>query len=136
MKNETEKNLIYLKHKNISFYVIGQGSLTIVRRSNSRKENLLNLQQPPTTENSPSSEPSSSSSYRFETETTERFNFVGNFDNMQSSSSSQMHTATGTAVATVADATVVASPNNVVDLATDNLPAVDTPDACDKAALR
>lgn len=41
-----------------------------------------------------------------------------------------MHT---NAVATVADATV-ASP--VVDLATDNLPAVDTPDACDKAALR
>lgn len=43
-----------------------------------------------------------------------------------------MHT---NAVASVADATV-ASPDNVVDLATDNLPAVDTPDACDKAALR
>lgn len=27
-------------------------------------------------------------------------------------------------------------PTNVIDLATDNLPAVDTPDACDKAALR
>lgn len=26
--------------------------------------------------------------------------------------------------------------NAVVDLATDNLPAVDTPDACDKAAVR
>lgn len=26
--------------------------------------------------------------------------------------------------------------NIVVDLATDNLPAVDTPDACDKAAVR
>lgn len=33
----------------------------------------------------------------------------------------------------VADLTITSS---AVDLATDNLPAVDTPDACDKAALR
>lgn len=89
------------------------GSLTIVRRSNSRKGNLL-----------PQSD-HQSSDHQYDTETTiENFHYTGDFDTMQSSSLQSI---------TKQD-DVVTSDN--VDLASDNLPAVDTPDACDKAALR
>lgn len=91
------------------------GSLTIVRRSNSRKGNLL--QQQPTDLHS--------SDHQYDTEATiENFHFTGDFDNMQSSSLQ----------AITKQDDVVTCDN--VDLASDNLPAVDTPDACDKAALR
>lgn len=89
------------------------GSLTIVRRSNSRKGNLLQQSDHHT------------SDHQYDTEATiENFQYTGDFDNMQSSS-----------LQTVTKQDDVVTSDNV-DLASDNLPAVDTPDACDKAALR
>ena len=65
------------------------------------------------------------SDHQYDTETTiENFQYTGDFDNMQSSS-----------LQTIAKHDDVVTCDNV-DLASDNLPAVDTPDACDKAALR
>lgn len=90
------------------------GSLTIVRRSNSRKGILL--QQ---------SDHHSSDHHQYDTEATiENFHYSGDFDTMQSSS-----------LQTITKQDDVVKCDNV-DLASDNLPAVDTPDACDKAALR
>lgn len=51
-------------------------------------------------------------------------------------SSSSSSTTTITSSLATAQRTNELVPTNVIDLATDNLPAVDTPDACDKAALR
>ncbi|XP_037040128.1 calcium/calmodulin-dependent 3',5'-cyclic nucleotide phosphodiesterase 1-like isoform X4 [Bradysia coprophila] len=90
------------------------GSLTIVRRSNSRKGNLLQQSD------------HQSSDHQYDTETTiDNFHYTGDIDNMQSSSLQSI---------TKQDDVVTTCDN--VDLASDNLPAVDTPDACDKAALR
>lgn len=71
------------------------------------------------------------------------YNYHERFRKMQSpsspppppSSSSSSTTTTTSSLAT-AQRTNELVPTNVIDLATDNLPAVDTPDACDKAALR
>ena len=99
------------------FFPTEHGSLTIVRRSNSKKENLVQQQQ--------LAESPSESTFNFDTDTTtiENFNFTNNFETMQA-----------TSVQTVSKTTGVGIDN--IDLATDNLPAVDTPDACDKAATR
>lgn len=98
-----------------SIYFTETGSLTIVRRSNSRKGNLMQQQQ----------SDHLSSDHQYDTEATiENFHYTGDFDNMQSSS-----------LQTITKQDDVVTCDNV-DLASDNLPAVDTPDACDKAALR
>lgn len=56
------------------------------------------------------------------------------FSKMQSDSVSASSSAQNRCLTEQDETEPVAT--NVIDLATDNLPAVDTPDACDKAALR
>ncbi|KAJ6650159.1 hypothetical protein Bhyg_05404 [Pseudolycoriella hygida] len=87
------------------------GSLTIVRRSNSRKGDLLQQSD------------QQSSDHQYDTEATiDNFHSTGDFDNMQAPSTLQ--------------AIIKKDDLVTIDLASDNLPAVDTPDACDKAAHR
>lgn len=123
---------------NFSFYLFSEhGSLTIVRRSNSRKDNLLQHQQHP--------QQSPSEHFNFEPETTiENFNYTNNFENMQSTTVQSVSnektpidatTSYSTITSMTTTTTTVAVIDNI-DLATENLPAVDTPDACDKAAVR
>lgn len=68
---------------------------------------------------------------RFDTADDEHFDWK----KMQSDSVSSSSSAAQNRCLTELDGTEPAA-TNAVDLATDNLPAVDTPDACDKAALR
>lgn len=103
------------------------GSLTIVRRSNSRKDNLG--QAPFSADQQPQSHhrsPADFAAFDFDSvETTiENFQFTDDFEDMQSTSSAH-----------AGDARCGTSVN---DLESDHHhpPAVDTPDACDKAALR
>lgn len=92
-----------------------------------------------------------------ETRTIENFQFNEPFDMMQASSSASPAAAPGRSRASppadasasdtnsgtvaivgslAADGSAAEASATVVDLTTDNLPAVDTPDACDKAAMR
>lgn len=52
-------------------------------------------------------------------------NALGTGDDMENTREDSASSASGLTIT-----------SSIVDLATDNLPAVDTPDACDKAALR
>ncbi|XP_044744067.1 calcium/calmodulin-dependent 3',5'-cyclic nucleotide phosphodiesterase 1-like isoform X3 [Chrysoperla carnea] len=96
-------------------YVIEQGSLTIVRRSSGKKSNRTSPQSPTGS------------------------GVAGAIDSLSSSTSGAMAAVSNTSVTTSmqpASCTDDDSILDTVDLSTDNLPAVDTPDACDKAALR
>lgn len=110
------------------FDFVEHGSLTIVRRSNSRKDNLLQHQQLQDLQQSNQTprSPADLAAFSFDSvETTfENFQFTDDFENMQATS---VHSIQH-------DDAIYAMDN--VELATDNLPAVDTPDACDKAAFR
>ncbi|XP_065088372.1 dual specificity calcium/calmodulin-dependent 3',5'-cyclic nucleotide phosphodiesterase 1A-like isoform X4 [Ochlerotatus camptorhynchus] len=130
-------------------YVIEQGSLTIVRRTNSRKnthilqqqlqhqQELLdsdtgdyqNQQQQPEGDFS-QQQPLSESELALVNSQLSR-----ELESMQPTAGSGSGSPPSSAVVHRAD-TLTGDELENVDLATDNLPAVDTPDACDKAALR
>lgn len=102
-----------------------QSALTIVRRSNSKKI----LSQIDDTCLSPQQE----QSYQIESGETTFKNYnlnTGDIENMQASTTIQQSQVCKDDNSSSSDAMLN------IDLATENLPAVDTPDACDKAALR
>ncbi|XP_053691955.1 dual specificity calcium/calmodulin-dependent 3',5'-cyclic nucleotide phosphodiesterase 1-like [Sabethes cyaneus] len=128
-----------------------QGSLTIVRRTNSRKttHTLQQQQQEPLDFDTdyqsqqqqvqlleegdePKQQPLSESELAFVNSQLNR-----ELASMQPTAGSGSGSSPSSAVA-VANRADLATGDDMdnVDLATDNLPAVDTPDACDKAALR
>ncbi|XP_055540580.1 dual specificity calcium/calmodulin-dependent 3',5'-cyclic nucleotide phosphodiesterase 1-like isoform X4 [Wyeomyia smithii] len=128
-----------------------QGGLTIVRRTNSRKNThtLLQQQEPLDIDtdyqsqqqqqrqlleegDEPQQQPLSASELAYVNSQLSR-----ELASMQPTAGSGSGTSPSSAVAVVSRADPATGDDmDNVDLATDNLPAVDTPDACDKAALR
>ncbi|XP_058449980.1 dual specificity calcium/calmodulin-dependent 3',5'-cyclic nucleotide phosphodiesterase 1-like isoform X4 [Malaya genurostris] len=125
-----------------------QGSLTIVRRTNSRKTtHILSPQQEPFDydtldyqnqqqlegDDSKQQQPLSESELAFVNQQLSR-----ELESMQPTAGSGSGSPPSSAVAVANPRAELATGDEMdtVDLATDNLPAVDTPDACDKAALR
>ncbi|XP_037917818.1 calcium/calmodulin-dependent 3',5'-cyclic nucleotide phosphodiesterase 1-like isoform X5 [Hermetia illucens] len=143
-----------------------QGSLTIVRRSNSRKGNLSyqtdqQFQQPsPSQEQQPHlltqttaiDESSSGNSCRElirnaaisqgeeAARTIDRYEYstsTGDRSDMQALQTTGIRTGSSeSSGGTNITSSSVSDDLDTVDLTTDSLPAVDTPDACDKAAMR
>jgi hypothetical protein len=97
------------------FVAIGDSGLTIVRRASGKKSQQQHQQLQSELYDS-QLEQFSEESDRQPISATSRYTFVDNRLKMQPTS--------------------VNNELDSIDLATENLPAVDTPDACDKAALR
>lgn len=95
-----------------------QGALTIVRRSSSKRGNNSNQQKQQNLQETEITSTTPTQEYEIE-----EIHLSEDFQIMQSISSSVQGLSSDDQLDTV-------------DLATDNLPAVDTPDACDKAAMR
>ncbi|XP_055632785.1 dual specificity calcium/calmodulin-dependent 3',5'-cyclic nucleotide phosphodiesterase 1-like isoform X5 [Toxorhynchites rutilus septentrionalis] len=128
-------------------YVIEQGSLTIVRRTNSKKNTHI-LQQTQFQQSEPLDSDADYQNQQQEGDdfqqplTESELAYVNSqlsreLESMQPTDGSGPESPPSSAVV-VANRSIPLTGDELdsVDLATDNLPAVDTPDACDKAALR
>lgn len=120
-----------------------QGSLTIVRRSSGKKPNIQQQQQQQLDEyqHQSSSEDSSSlyqDSQQVDSDNSEQFvNYFSDSRYVEGESALTNLNRTILTTTRMQSRTILTNEElDSVDLATDNLPAVDTPDACDKAAIR
>lgn len=116
-----------------------QGSLTIVRRSSGKKSHIQ--QQLEEYQHQSSSEDSSSlyqDSQQVDSDSSEQFvNYFSDSRYVEGDSVQTNLNRTITTTTRMQSRTILTNEElDSVDLATDNLPAVDTPDACDKAAIR
>lgn len=136
---------LLLKQFSIFSHFPEQGSLTIVRRTNSRKNTHILQQQQlqhqqELLESDPDQEGDYSQQQQQQTLSESELAFVNSqlsreLESMQPTAGSGSGSPPSSAVVQRSD-TLTGDELENVDLATDNLPAVDTPDACDKAALR
>lgn len=131
--------VLTLVHIFLYFYTkTEQGSLTIVRRSSGKKSHIQQ-QQLDEYQHQSSSEDSSSlyqDSPQVDSDSSEQFvNFFS--DSRYVEGDSEKTILNRTITTRMQSRTILTNEElDSVDLVTDNLPAVDTPDACDKAAIR